>query len=70
MEKWNGGFHLKTNQEVMQSQTIQIRRGIFQGKSLSLLFYFIALITLTHELNRTDSGYQIHRSERKVRHLL
>jgi len=31
MEKWNTGLILKMKQEVMQSQPIQIRRGIFQG---------------------------------------
>jgi len=31
MEKWNTRLILKTKQEVMQSQPIQIRRGIFQG---------------------------------------
>jgi len=30
---------LKTKQEVMQSQPIQIRRGIFQGDSLSPLLF-------------------------------
>ena len=35
MEKWNIRLILKTKQEVMQSQPIQIRRGIIQGDSLS-----------------------------------
>jgi hypothetical protein len=69
MEKWNEGLNLKTNQAVMQSQPMQIGRGIFQGDSLSLLFCFIALIPSTQELNRADSGYQVHRSERKISHL-
>jgi len=62
--------HLKTKQEVMQSQPIQIRRGIFQGHSLSPLLFFIALIPLTNELNRADCGYQVHGTERKICHLL
>jgi hypothetical protein len=37
MEKWNKRLVLKTKKEVMQSQPIQIRRGIFQGDSLSPL---------------------------------
>jgi len=54
----------------MQSQPIQIRRGIFQGDCLSLLLFCIALIPLTNELNRADCGYQVHGTERKISHLL
>jgi len=60
----------KTKQEVMQSQPIQIRRGIFQGDSLSPLIFCIALIPLTNELNRADCGYQVHGTERKISRLL
>ena len=70
MEKWNTRLNLKTKQEVMQSQPIQIRRGIFQGDSLSPLLFCIAHIPLTNELNRADCGYQVHGTERKIRHLL
>ena len=54
----------------MQSQPMQIRRGIFQGDSLSSLLFCIALIPLTNELNRADCGYQVHGTERKISHLL
>jgi len=54
----------------MQSQPIQIRRGIFQGDSLSPLLICIALIPFTNELNRADCGYQVHGTERKISHLL
>ena len=70
MEKWNTRLILKTKQEVMQSQPIQIRRGIFQGGSPSPLLFCIALIPLTNELNRSDCGYQVHGTERKVNHQL
>jgi len=70
MEKWNIRLILRTKQEVMQSQPIQIRRGIFQGDSLSPLLFCIALIPLTNELNRADCGYQVHGTERKISHLL
>ena len=70
MEKWDTRLALKTKQEVMQSQPIQIRRGIFQGDSLSPLLFCIALIPLTNELNRADCGYQVHGTERKISHLL
>jgi hypothetical protein len=45
---------------ITQSQPIQIRRGIFQGDSLSPLFFCMALIPLTDEMNRADCGYQVH----------
>ena len=70
---WRNGtqaFFLKAKQEVMQSQPIQIQRGIFQGDCLSPLLFCIALIPLTNELNRTDRGYQVHGTERKISHLL
>jgi hypothetical protein len=70
MEKWNTMLHLKTKQEVMQSQPFQIGRGIFQGDSLSPLLFCIALSPLTHELNRADCGYQVHGAERKINRLL
>ena len=70
MEIWNTRLILKTKQEVMQSQPIQIRRGIFQGDSLSPLLFSIALIPLTNELNRADCGYQVHGTERKISQLL
>jgi len=54
----------------MQSQPIQIRRGIFQGDTLTPLIFGIALIPLTNELNRSDCGYQVHGTERKISHLL
>ena len=70
MEKWNIRLHLKTNQEVMQLQPMQIYCGIFQGDSLSPLLFCIALISVTHKLSRPDCGYQVHRTERKIIHLL
>jgi len=63
-------LHLKTKQEVMQLQPMHIHSGIFQGDSLSPLLFCIALISLTHKLSRPDCGYQVHRTERKIIHLL
>ena len=54
----------------MQSQPIQIRRGIFQGDSLSPLLLCIELTPLTNELNRVEYDYQVHGTERKISHLL
>jgi len=54
----------------MQSQPIQIRRGIFQEDSLSPLLFCIALIPLKNELQSTDCGYQVHGTESRISHLL
>jgi hypothetical protein len=70
MEKWKKRPFFKTKQEVMQSQPIQIRRGIFQGDCLSPLLFCVAVIPLTNELNRADCAYQVHGTERKISHLL
>ena len=64
------GLLLKTKQEIMQSQAIQIRREIFQRDSLSPLLFCIALTPLTNELNRADCGYQVHGTKKKIIHLL
>ena len=47
MEKWNIRLHFKTNQEVIQSQPMQLQRGIFQTDSLSSILFCTALISLT-----------------------
>jgi hypothetical protein len=70
MDKWSTKRQVKTNQELLQSSPIKINRGIFQGDSLPLLPFCIALIPLTHELNRYNCGYQIYGTEWKVCHLL
>ena len=34
------------------------------------LVFCTAFVALTHELNRADCGYQVHKIERKISHLL
>jgi len=48
MGKWNARLILRTKQEVMQSQPIQIRRGIFQGDS----FLAITLLHCTYSISK------------------
>jgi len=46
----NTRLHLKTKQEIKQSQPIQIRRGKFQGDCLLPLLFCIAPTPLTTPL--------------------
>ena len=41
------------------SDNINIKKGIFQGDSLSLLLFFISLIPLSLELNSLGYGHNI-----------
>jgi len=62
--------NLKTKQEVMQSQPIQIQSEIFHEKSLLPLLFCVALIPLTNKLNRATCGYEVRGTETKISHLL
>ena len=46
---------------------VHIRKGIFQGDSLSPLLYVIAMTTI---LRQTGLGYQTSKSAAKISHLL
>ena len=49
---------------------VYIKRGIFQGDSLSPLLYVIAMIPMTTILRQTGLGYQTSKSAAKISHLL
>ena len=49
-------FH---GQGTVKTRIMQIRRGIFQGDSLSPLLFCMALNPLSTELNRTGCGYRM-----------
>ena len=49
---------------------VHIRRGIFQGDSLSPLLYVISIIPMTTILRQTGLGYQTSKSAAKISHLL
>ena len=53
----------------MQSQRIQIRRGIFQG-ALSAITLLHSTHSTNKQFNIDDCGYQVHGTDRKISHLL
>ena len=48
----------------------EIKRGIFQGDSLSPLVFVLALITLSLILRKVKAAYEFSESKKKINHLL
>jgi len=59
---------LTCNNEVLR--VINIKRGIFQGDSLSPLLFVLALMPLSIVLRNINKGYVVHKDLQKVNHLL
>ena len=49
---------------------VDIKRGIFQGDSLSSLLFVLCLIPLTLILHKSESAYQFSSTKEKINHLL
>ena len=49
---------------------VDIKRGIFQGDSLSPLLFLLALIGLSLVLRKTKAAYEFSGSKEKINHLL
>ena len=59
MTKWETELHFCHAGGTLKSSPIQINCGIFQGDSLSPLLFCLALIPLSHMLNKTEYGYNV-----------
>ena len=59
MNNWNTTKKLYYNDGCIITDPIKIKRGIFQGDSLSPLLFCLALVPLTSELAATGYGYKI-----------
>ncbi len=49
---------------------VKIQRGIFQGYTLSLLFFVIAMMPLNHILRKCTAEYKLSKSPEKTHHLM
>ena len=57
MKSWKTSKVLSYGNGAIKTRLMQIRRGIFQGDSLSPLLFCMALNPLREELHRTGYGY-------------
>jgi len=65
-----GNWKTELNDYGTMPVEVNIRRGIFQGDSLSPLLFIIAIILLTRMLRQCDTGYQLGDGHSKINHLL
>ena len=69
MGKWRTSLFIGRGPNTRRTNEILIRRGIFQGDSLSPLWFCLALNPLSHLLQRTPYGYIIDRKPmQKISH--
>ena len=66
MEKWKVMLILRN----FEFGEVEIKRGIFQGDSLSLLVFVLALIPLSLILRKAKAAYEFSESKEKINHLL
>ena len=67
MKQWQTRLILTHQNGTINCENLKIRRGIFQGDSLSPLLFCISLIPLSLEVNNSGCGYKI--GENKFSHL-
>ena len=71
MTKWKTKIALHHANGTIETENINIRKGIFQGDSLSPLLFCMSLLPITNILNRTNIGVKISTRNRKIiNHLL
>ena len=68
MSQWKTNMKLVHKEGVLETGPIRIKRGIFQGDSLSPLHFTMSLNPLSQELQKTRYGYQLD-EQTKINHL-
>lgn len=66
METWQTQLYIDGN----CAGSVPVRRGIYQGDSLSPLWFCLALNPLSTMLNKRNKGYEIGDSGQKISHLI
>lgn len=69
MKQWRTRIIIRSNENYIETQEININTGIFQGDALSPLLFCMALIPLSHELQEAPQGYKLP-EDQKLEHLL
>ena len=59
MQKWTTKLKVNNNGHTVETEPISIRRGIFQGDSLSPLWFCLSINPLSDMLNKSNKGYNI-----------
>ncbi|XP_063891684.1 uncharacterized protein LOC135117143 [Helicoverpa armigera] len=59
MARWKTTLHLHYNNDTITTRQISIRKGIYQGDSLSPLWFCLALNPLSNLLNNCQAGYPL-----------
>ena len=73
VKKWTTTLQVEVINHRIMSDPIRIQRGIYQGDSLSLLWFCLALNPLSYLLNRTNYGFSIdsgNQDMQRLNHLL
>jgi len=72
MKQWRTQMFLYGSEKVVQTRPIFIKRGIFQGDTLSPLLFCLSLVAVSRELERKDDGYrmQVAGVQHTLSHLL
>ena len=68
MSQWKTNMTLVHKEGVLETGPIRIKRGIFQGDSLSPLLFTMSLNPLSKELQKTGYGYYLD-EQTKINHL-
>ena len=67
MDHWRTNIILRSEFEEIKSDEIKINNGIFQGDSFSPLLFCLALAPLSHQLKKSECGYDVNTV--KISHL-